>query len=235
MREYFLVIDTETSGLPKKWDAPYSSNNNWPYILQIAWLIYDADGALVKKENHYVKPGNFKISKASLKIHHITKEDLLHKGKDKLAIIKRLANDIVKYQPLVVAHFTELDYHMVGVESFRLNIENPLLHKPLFCTMKASVPYIKNPNFKHLKLNVFYKTLFNKKPEKLHNALSDATITSEIFFYLKNKGEVSDSIIAKQQITTKTEFKKPDSFFKWFLSIFKIIIFFILIWYNYGK
>lgn len=235
MNDYFLVIDTETSGLPKKWDAPYSSDSNWPHILQIAWLIYDANATLIKKESHYLRPGDFKISNASLKIHHITKEELLHRGKDKLAILKRLAKDINKYQPLVVAHFTELDYHMVGVESFRLNIPNPLLNSPLFCTMKASVPYIKNPNFKHLKLNVFYKTLFNKRVDKLHNAFSDASITSEIFFHLKAKGEVTDSIIAKQQIPAKTEKQKNDFLIKGIIFTFIIIIFIILIWYNYGK
>lgn len=36
LQDYFLVIDTETSGLPKKWDAPYGTKNNWSHVLQIA-------------------------------------------------------------------------------------------------------------------------------------------------------------------------------------------------------
>lgn len=199
MQEYFLVIDTETSGLPKIWDKPYDAKNNWPFILQIAWIIFDAEGTQIKKENHYIKPGNFNITKSSIKIHQITKEVLANKGKDKLAVIKKLGNDVAKYNPLVVAHFAELDFHMVGVESFRLNIENPLINSPLFCTMKASVPYIKNPNFKYLKLNRFYKTLFNRAPNKLHDALNDAQYTSEVFFHLLKKGEVTDQTIAQQK------------------------------------
>ncbi len=235
MQDYFLVIDTETSGLPKKWDAPYHLKNNWPYILQIAWLIYNADGTLLKKENHYIKPGNFNITKSSIKIHHITKELLLHKGKDKLLILKKLARDIAKYQPLVVAHFTELDYHMVGAESFRLNIENPLQQTPLFCTMKASGAYVKNPNFSYLKLNRFYKTLFNKKPEKLHNAFEDAKLTAEIFFYLKNKGEVTDAIITKQTIPVKNEVKKPNFLFKGLAIVLIVLIIILIIYFTYGK
>ncbi len=55
MSDYLLFIDTETSGLPKKWGLPYSAKNNWPFSVQIAWVIYTKEGQKVKQENHFIK------------------------------------------------------------------------------------------------------------------------------------------------------------------------------------
>ena len=198
MQDYFLVIDTETSGLPKKWEVSYATENNWPHVLQIAWIIYDCNGQQVKHENHYLKPGNFNITKASIKVHKLTRDFLLENGEDRLSVFKKFESDVLTYKPLVVAHFAELDFCMVGAEYYRLNLPNPLKNTPLFCTLKASAPYVKNPAFKFLKLNIFYKTLFKKRPENLHNALVDAELTAEIFFYLLKKGEVTEQIIEEQ-------------------------------------
>lgn len=239
MNNYILVLDTETSGLPKKWDVPYDTKNNWPHVLQIAWLIFDLEGKLIKKENHYLKPSNFKITKASLKIHQLNLDFLNHRGKERLAIFKKLISDLEKYHPLMVAHFVELDYHMVAAELHRLKIQYPLENIPLFCTLKASAPYVKNPNFEYLKLNRFYKTLFNKRPEKLHDALADAQLTSEIFFHLLNNNEIDDEVIKNQKNINIKEEKKVKQ--KYTLQIPIIIItalvlvIIILNWLLHGK
>ena len=81
MRDYLLFIDTETSGLPPKWDVPYSERDNWPYSVQIAWVIYTKDGQEIKKENHYVKDNDFEISPAAFRIHGISKAFLQEHGK----------------------------------------------------------------------------------------------------------------------------------------------------------
>jgi len=35
----YLIFDTETTGLPKRWDAPITDSDNWPYV-QIAGRLY---------------------------------------------------------------------------------------------------------------------------------------------------------------------------------------------------
>ena len=234
MKNYFLVLDTETSGLPKKWDVPYDVKNNWPHVLQIAWIIYNQEGKELKRENHYLKNTGFKISKASAKIHKITPEYLLQKGKDQKKVFLKFLADVKRYDPLIIGHFVELDYHMVKAEFFRAGIENSFENQALFCTMKASVPYIKNPSFKYLKLNRFYKTLFNKNaPDNLHNALSDVEVTSEIFFYLLNNGQINDEVITKQQDIFNTNNLKGKSIFRWlFPSLFFVLIL-LIIWLYY--
>ena len=40
----YLIFDTETTGLPKRWDAPITDVNNWPRCVQIAWQLHDEMG-----------------------------------------------------------------------------------------------------------------------------------------------------------------------------------------------
>jgi hypothetical protein len=40
----YLFFDTETSGLPRTHKAPVSDLDNWPRIVQIAWLLIDEQG-----------------------------------------------------------------------------------------------------------------------------------------------------------------------------------------------
>ena len=37
----YTVFDTETTGLPRDWKAPVTQTNNWPRMVQLAWLQYD--------------------------------------------------------------------------------------------------------------------------------------------------------------------------------------------------
>jgi len=40
----YLFFDTETTGLPRNWNAPVHNTQNWPRMVQIAWIIYDDGG-----------------------------------------------------------------------------------------------------------------------------------------------------------------------------------------------
>lgn len=192
MQKFFLVIDTETSGLPKNWKSSYSESNNWPHIIQMAWIIYDSNLIEVKRENHYFKNDGFEMDKTSFKIHKITTEFLEINGENSKDIMLLLYADLVNFKPLVVGHFIEFDYHMLNVEFYRIGKENVLAEIRFFCTMKASAPYVKNPAVTELKLDQFYKELFEVEPTDLHNALFDALNTAKIFFYLLNKDQVID-------------------------------------------
>ena len=47
----FLIFDTETTGLPKRWDAPISDTNNWPRIVQLAWQLHEDNGVLISNKS----------------------------------------------------------------------------------------------------------------------------------------------------------------------------------------
>ena len=57
----YLVFDTETTGLPRNFNAPITDVENWPRVVQLAWQIHDADGVLVEQKDFLIKPVGFNI------------------------------------------------------------------------------------------------------------------------------------------------------------------------------
>ena len=57
----YLIFDTETTGLPKKWAAPISDTDNWPRCIQIAWQLHDDMGNLVEHQDYLINPEGFNI------------------------------------------------------------------------------------------------------------------------------------------------------------------------------
>ena len=55
----YLIIETETTGLPKKLTAPITDINNWPRMIQIAWILCDAQGNKIDIQVHIIKPEGF--------------------------------------------------------------------------------------------------------------------------------------------------------------------------------
>ena len=48
----YLFFDTETTGLPKNWKAPITDFNNWPRLVQLAFLTFDKDGNYPLNSRH---------------------------------------------------------------------------------------------------------------------------------------------------------------------------------------
>ena len=70
----YLIFDTETTGLPKRWDAPITDTNNWPRCIQIAWQLHDDMGKLIEHQDYLVKPEGFNIPYDAERIHGISTE-----------------------------------------------------------------------------------------------------------------------------------------------------------------
>lgn len=191
MQNFFLFIDTETSGLPKNWKAPYAKEKNWPHIVQISWIVFDHNFKEVKRENHYINNTDFTITKAAQKIHGISDDYRLKNGEDLKKVMSFFCKDINEFSPLIVGHFVELDYHMVNVSLTRLEMPNVFKQSTFYCTMKTSADYVTNSVISHLKLDKFFTILFNEEPEQMHNALADALNTSKIFFHLLTSQKIS--------------------------------------------
>ena len=50
----YLIFDTETTGLPRNYNAPLSDSANWPRAVQIAWQLHDAQGTLVEHKDFLI-------------------------------------------------------------------------------------------------------------------------------------------------------------------------------------
>ena len=57
----YLFFDTETTGLPKRWNAPVTDLENWPRLVQLAWIMYDDRGNMLESRDVIVKPEGFTI------------------------------------------------------------------------------------------------------------------------------------------------------------------------------
>ena len=68
----YLIFDTETTGLPKRWDAPLTDSDNWPRCIQIAWQLHDEMGNLVEHQDYLVKPEGFDIPYDAERVHGIS-------------------------------------------------------------------------------------------------------------------------------------------------------------------
>ena len=198
MNDYLLFIDTEASGLPVNWSRPYSHEGNWPYAVQVSWLIYDKDRTLLKQENHYIKNDGFTITPSAIAIHGITDEFLAQNGKDRADVLRMLAADLLQYQPMVIGHFIKLDYFVLGADFYRSVLANPLTDLPMFCTMVATKFLKWNPMPNYLRLEETYHYLFYKDLPNAHNALNDAQATAECFYELLDRNEINQEYIADQ-------------------------------------
>ena len=67
----YLFFDTETTGLPKNWNAPITDLNNWPRLVQLAYLCYDNEGNELSRGDFIVKPEGFTIPRDASRIHGI--------------------------------------------------------------------------------------------------------------------------------------------------------------------
>ena len=198
MRDYLLFVDTETSGIPRAWDKPYSSRDNWPHIAQLAWVVFTRDGREVKAENHYVQPNDYDMDPASGDIHGLTLAFLRKNGRPRHTVMQRLHRDLLHYQPLVVAHFMQLDYHMMGVGFYRAGLKNPLEQLPTFCTMRATGLLLRSARQGFLRLGELYERLFHEPLPRQHDALADARATARCFFELRRQGAITDETVAEQ-------------------------------------
>jgi DNA polymerase-3 subunit alpha len=70
----YLIFDTETTGLPKRWDAPITDTDNWPRCIQIAWQLHDEMGNLVEHQDYLVQSRRFNIPYDAERIHGISTE-----------------------------------------------------------------------------------------------------------------------------------------------------------------
>ncbi len=187
----YLVFDTETTGLPKNYQAPLDDFLNWPRIVQIAWSLYDAEGNHWESYSYIIKPDGFVISEEVAKIHRISQERALKEGIPLEQALEHFLKDVQKATYLV-AHNIDFDEKIVGSELLRSGRENNLRTANKICTMKSSAAVLKIDNnrggYKWPNLTELYTFLFNTNFSEAHDAAFDVRACAECFFELKRRG-----------------------------------------------
>jgi DNA polymerase III subunit epsilon len=188
----YLFFDTETTGLPKNWQAPLENLDNWPRLVQLAWIISDQNGKEIGRENLIIKPEGFIIPDQAAGVHGITTERALKEG---IKLIEALSgfNMALEQAEAIVAHNISFDEKIMGAEFLRNKIESKLFQSPKICTMQSSIDFCGIYNFngyggyKWPKLIELHEKLFNKGFEGAHDALADVKACAKCFFELKKR------------------------------------------------
>lgn len=191
----FLFFDTETTGLPVKQGRHFSEVDNWPRLVQLAFLLFDANEKLISSGNYIIKPQGFEIPYDVSKIHGITTELALAKGVPLNKAICDFSCAVIN-SDYIVAHNMDFDFNIVGAEATRLGIEKHFSaifeFRDRICTRKTTLDLCKIPSthngYKMPKLTELHKHLFSSAFANPHNALVDAKACAKCFFELKKQG-----------------------------------------------
>jgi len=188
----YLIYDTETTGLPKDYNAPPTETDNWPRMVQIAWQLHDKTGKLIENKNYIVQPEGYDIPFNAVQIHGITTEKAMKEGiplDDVLAEFR----EVLKKTEVLGGHNLSFDQGIVGAEFVRKGLDYKEIDLPIVDTMESSTEFCKLPGgrygkFKSPKLGELHEILFGKKFDEAHNASADVNATARSFMELLRLG-----------------------------------------------
>jgi DNA polymerase-3 subunit alpha len=185
----YLIFDTETTGLPKRWDAPLTDSDNWPRCIQIAWQLHDEMGRLIESQDYLVRPEGFNIPYDAEKIHGISTELAAEEGVSLSEMLEKFQEALDKTK-FVVGQNLGFDLNIMGAEFHRENLENTLQKLPVLdtCTEVTAklceIPGGRGGKFKLPTLTELHEHLFDEAFGEAHNATADVEATTRCFLEL---------------------------------------------------
>ena len=200
-----LIYDTETTGLPRDWNAPITDGDNWPRLVQLAWQLHDERGKLLSRGNHIVRPDGFTIPFNSTKIHGITTERAQAEGQPLNEVIASFMADAseAKY---VMGHNIGFDVNVVGAELVRLNQDPSALTEMAVIDSKdegteyCAIPGGRGGKFKWPTLTELHQKLFGEGFGDAHDAAYDVAATARCFFEM-----------VRLRVIERPEFESPET------------------------
>ena len=203
----YLIFDTETTGLPKRWDAPITDSDNWPRCIQIAWQLHDDMGTLVESQDYLVQPEGFNIPFEAEQIHGISTALAEQEGIPLNEVLERF-NEALSKAKFVVGQNVGFDLNIMGAEFHRLSVTNQLQELPVLdtCTEHTAqlcqIPGGRGGKFKLPTLTELHQFLFGEPFGEAHNATADVEATTRCFLEL----------IRRKQYTKEQLDVQPDYF-----------------------
>jgi len=198
----YLVFDTETTGLPINKHAPPDDFQNWPYVVQIAWLLFDDERKLIEYHNFYLKQ-QVEIPADATNIHGITTAMMLEQGIEPSNVYANFKKAIDNTEYLI-AHNIDFDIPIVHCDFLRNGMQWDFPNNRMLCTMKTGTSFCKIPphrngEYKWPKLTELYQKCFfpghsmnifsdATSTSNLHSANIDAAMTAQCFFKLIDFG-----------------------------------------------
>ena len=208
----YLIFDTETTGLPKRWDAPITDTNNWPRCIQIAWQLHDDMGKLIEYQDYLVRPDGFNIPYDAERIHGISTELAEAEGVSLAEVLEKF-NEALGKAKFIVGQNLGFDVNIMGCEFHRLGVESQMSSIPVLdtCTETTAsllkLPGGRGGKFKLPTLTELHSYLFNEPFGEAHNATADVEATTRCFLEL-----------IRRENYTKEQLDVPADYFQEFQS-----------------
>ncbi|MDG1057922.1 MAG: DNA polymerase III subunit alpha [Flavobacteriaceae bacterium] len=196
----YIIFDTETTGLPKRWKAPLTDSENWPRCIQIAWQVHADSGALLSHEDYLIQPDGYTVPYDAEQIHGISTALAEQKGKP-LAEVLNLFSAALSQAEYVGGHNVAFDLNIMGAEFLRLGDHNPLEEAKVIDTcieetaQLCQLPGGRGGKFKLPTLTELYTHLFGTGFGEAHNATADVEATSRCFLELLRKGQLHPAVL----------------------------------------
>ena len=221
MSNNIIFFDTETSGLPDKstkWVATPLNTDLWPFILQLAYIVYNPNTNTVEKTvNRIIKVvPEVIIPEESISVHGITQEKCQKEGLPIQEVLYEFFED-VKLSRQIVAHNIEFDLNMIKTENYRL--VNSITNDKSFlepyskytkkinsmkktCTMKTTKDLCKIERYwedgtkynKYPTLLELHQHIFNKDMSHLHDAIIDVITCFKCYCKLNYNNEINTKL-----------------------------------------
>jgi DNA polymerase-3 subunit alpha len=192
----YLIFDTETTGLPKRWDAPITDTDNWPRAVQIAWQLHDDMGNCLDHQDYLIQPEGFNIPYDAEQVHGISTELAQEQGISLKEVLEKFKEALLKTR-FIVGQNVKFDINVMGAEFVRGQVANPLQELPVLdtCTEHTAtlcqIPGGRGGKYKLPTLTELHEYLFNTPFAEAHNATADVEATTRCFLELIRRREYS--------------------------------------------
>ena len=188
-----LFFDTETDGLPSDYSfSAHCSPENWPHIVQLAWIVTDDEGNELSSGNKIIRPEGFVIPPEATAIHGISQQRALAEGEPRQKVLKKFQR-ILSNTYLNVAHNLWFDANVIAADMSRCGMNDDILFSSGFCTMEGTTELCRLPfatdvhpeaEYKWPKLTELHEFLFGSSFSGAHDAMNDVRATARCFWEL---------------------------------------------------
>ena len=185
----YIIFDTETTGLPRDWNAPITDLDNWPRAVQIAWQVHDEMGQVIEHKDFLIKPEGYDIPYDAERIHGISTALAENEGVPLKEVVEEFEKALGKAK-FVVGQNIGFDLNIMGAEHIRAGVESKMLEMPVLdtCTEVTAemckIPGGRGGRWKLPTLTELHEYLFNIPFGEAHNATADVEATTRCFFEL---------------------------------------------------
>jgi len=176
-----LLIDTETTGLPKKADQ-YAFEQPW--VIQLGAVYFDLREDRIEHTINtlVIPPEGVNFDPRAVAVHGFTEDVVRANGRDGIEVYNEL-RDLRRRSDIVAAYNLQFDERMIRTSSARmhpdflddlvLGDETEVFHH---CVMEQSIAHFKA----RYKLGQVYKMVKGVQLTDAHDALADAVAAMEI-------------------------------------------------------